>query len=345
MSISSRIKAFAGTVPGYAILLALISLTVAASVIYLGTIFGAISLLIFAFGVPIYLGWGKTLRHFLLVALVVCLVTPPIATAFLSNELVTPSPAYVSPDGVLQQAVVSPFQSTSATFNFSVEVQPSKLPKDYRLTQIFLWVTNCPTDTNSSRGSCGSAHETFLNLTTPVTPTQQNVTGTFPVSFQQSLPGGQIFYFEFFTWGVNTTSTAALSSSCTGPPGQGICGFAEGPVTGTYGTIYGLVILELYVLMAELAIVLIVAILFYRFIKMREKRRNDMAKEAAGGEPTKTETTESSSADSSAPLASGGSSAPASKPSSKAAGTRCPQCGASVKAGEEFCWKCGHKLD
>lgn len=331
MSIGSRTKAFAGTLPGYVVFLALIILVVAASLVYLGTIFGAITLLIFAFGIPVYLGWGRSLRHFLLIALVVSLLIPPISSVLLTNELVTPSPAYVSPDNALQNAVVSPFQATSSAFNFSVEVNHTHLPRNYSLTEVFLWVTNCPSDSNSTRGQCGS-NDFFQNLSYAVSSPERNLTHSFPVSFVENLPKGQIFYFEFWTWGVNTTSNSAYSSSCTGPPGQGICGYAEGPVTGIYGTIYALVLVEVYLLMAEIGILLVVAILFYRFLKGREKRRNAMAKAQAEDQqaiatpvakPLKSVTTKGGDASS---------------------GTKCPQCGATVEPGEAFCWKCGKDL-
>ncbi len=331
MSIGSRVKAFAGTLPGYAVFLAIIILVVAASLVYLGTIFGAITLLIFAFGVPVYLGWGRSLRHFLLIALVVSLLIPPISSVLLTNELVAPSPAYVSPDNALQNAVVSPFQATSSSFNFSVQVNESHLPKNYNLTEVFLWVTNCPSDSNSTRGQCGS-NDFFQNLTYVVAPAERGLLRSFPVSFVESLPGGQIFYFEFWTWGINTTASSAYSSSCTGPPGQGICGYAEGPVTGTYGTIYGLVLVEVYLLMAEIGILLVVAILFYRFLKGREKRRHEMAKAQA-------EDQQSLAVPVSKPLKSS-----ASKGDETSTGTRCPQCGAAVDPGETFCWKCGNEL-
>lgn len=330
MSIGSRIKAFAGTLPGYAVFLAIIVLVVAASLVYLGTIFGAITLLIFAFGVPVYLGWGRSLKHFLLIALVVSLLIPPISSVLLTNELVTPSPAYVSPDNVLQHAVVSPFQATSGKFNFSVDVNHSSLPKNYRLTQVFLWVTNCPSDSNSTRGQCGG-NDFFQNLTYALTPSEQNLTGTYPVSFLETLPGGQIFYFEFWTWGINTTTNSAYSSSCTGPPGQGICGYAEGPVTGSYGTIYALVLVEVYLLMAEIGILLVVAILFYRFLKGREKRRNEMARAQA-------EDRREGASPAVKPLKSSTSK------TLEAGGNKCPQCGAAVEPGEAFCWKCGKDL-
>ena len=331
MSIGSKIKAFAATPPGYVVFLAIIVLVVAASLVYLGTIFGAITLLIFAFGIPVYLGWGRSLRHFLLIALVVSLLIPPISSVLLTNELVTPSPAYVSPDNALQNAVVTPFQATSTSFNFSVEVNPSHLPTAYHLTQVFLWVTNCPSDSNSSRGQCGGS-DFFQNLTYTVPSSRQNLTTNYPVSFVESLPGGQIFYFEFWTWGRNTTTNSTYSSSCTGPPGQGICGYAEGPVTGSYGTIYQLVLVEVYLLMAEIGILLVVAILFYRFLKGREKRRNDLAKAQA-------EDQQAVAAPVAKPLKSS-SSTGGEAPS----GTKCPQCGATVEPGEAFCWKCGRDL-
>ena len=89
----------------------------------------------------------------------------------------------------------------------------------------------------------------------------------------------------------------------------------EGPITGSWGTIYVEKILpSYYEVMAGLSGLLAIVVLVYRFLKIREKRRQSQASASASGTASSGE-------------------------------TRCPKCNAVVKEGESFCWKCGTSLE
>lgn len=331
MSFKSSLRAFGAKPLGYIVLSLFIAMLSGFALGYLLIPVGAIILLAFAFGLPIYFGWNTSLKKFLGVALIVLLVGPLFTGVATTSSVLTPTPALSSSDGVLQNATVSPFQNSGGhpTFTFQVDVFPANLNDSLRLRYVYLWVTNCESDTdvNSSQGLCYlSPPDHFVNTTAVVNATDANTTGKFTLDFVLTgLPTGQVFYFLFLT-AVSEKAAAspvywAFSTygggwSCTEPPTYSSCTWAEGPVSASYGGVYAFLAPGDYISMALTVAVLAGIILVYAYLKGRERRRKAEAKAAAGGEDSTPSTPE----------------------------VRCPHCNAVVESGEKTCWKCKKDL-
>lgn len=334
MKFSERIKAFAKTIPGFIVFAAIFVFLEGVSLAETGLAFGAVTLVILFFGLPVYLGWKTPLRNLWVMGAVMLVLTAPIAGYFLTDELVAPYGAVGSSDNLLQNASVNPFESTpsGAPFNFSVEVFPGELPTNGTLRVLSLWVTDCPADNLSYSSSgwtaCGGSPDfhTVYNFT--FTPAEMNESH-FTVFHRMTLNAPQIYYWIIvaqFTYpqtaNGQTTLVWGASETCVGGGSTDNldCTYPEGPVSGSFDAIYKLVLPGMFLVMGELGLLLVLVLLVYTYLKVREAKRKAKAKEAAqgiAGTSTSSSTTERT----------------------------CPKCQAVVASGETFCWKCGATLD
>ncbi len=330
MKLSERIRAFARTPSGYGIFLAVIVLLVSASILFGGVELGIIGFLVFGFGVPIYLGWNKSFRTMAIVGLVILVAVGPVLSVFLTNQYLQPSPAAYSSDGLLQNGIVTPFSASGnhGKYDFQVAVYPSRTPQNGTVRSVTLYVTNCPLDNYSTgvHNSCGGNPDYFLVVSQNLTPSQTN-SSSVRITFSEQLPGNEILNYIFranysYRFTSNNTTVTRFGYSCAGySPSGAACGWVEGPVTGTFGSIYGLVLLDSYALEILPGIILFAILGLYVFLKRRERRRQEAAMQMAEG---------TAGAEGSAPL--------------RQSEATCPSCHAVVNPGEDFCWKCGTKL-
>ncbi len=333
VALGVKIKEFGKTPVGFVVYLAIIVLLSGVFVGELGIPVGALLMLMVAFGFPIYAGWKTSLKKLLSVAAVVILFGPLVVTAVVTPLIITPSPIVASNDNVLSNATVSPWESNAASqvYSFHATVAPEKVNKSVTLHEVYLWVTNCAADTDTSQGNCVLWPKApFLNETYDLTSAQQNSTSPFEVYFNLTTGGskglqhGQVFYFMFLT-AVASVGAEALQIysfnthwggwSCTTSPGYS-CTYTQGPITTNWGGVYILFLPGFYYSMAILDAVLVAIILVYSYLKTRERMRQAKAKAAAKGEQG------------GAPLEE----------------MRCPHCGAVVDKGEANCWKCKKDL-
>lgn len=334
MALGEKIKAFGRTPVGFVIYLAFIVLLSGFFVGELGIPVGALLMLLFAFGLPIYFGWKTSLRKLLIVALAIFLFAPLVTGLVVTQMAVVPSPVSWSGDNVLQNGSVDPYLggSSGQVYHFQVQVWPTHLGPNLTLKAVYLWVTNCAYDTSSSQGACYlTPHDPFTNLSVPVSPAQANSTSPFFVYYNtSSLPKGQILYFMFLTAvasvGAPSEWIYALSThyggwSCTvpgGPPaGYSGCSYTQGPITGGWDAAYAYLLPDFYLSMALLVAVLVAVMLIYTYLKGREKMRLAKAKASATGDDA---------------------------PKVRTVELRCPHCGAVVDKGETNCWKCKKDL-
>ncbi|MDE1821951.1 MAG: hypothetical protein KGJ23_00900 [Euryarchaeota archaeon] len=335
MAFKERVRAFGKTPIGFGVYLAIIVLLSGFFVGELGIPVGALLMLLVAFGLPIYVGWKTSLRKMLAAALA-CLLFAPLVTGLVVTQVaVVPSPLAGSADNVLQNATVSPWESNhhGQVYKFQVDVSNHFLVKNITLKAVDLWISNCAYDTNSSQGACYlTPHEKFHNITYWLSPTQQNATWPFELTFNVSdLAPGEIYYFMFLTEvasvGAESVNIFGFNAhwggwSCTVPGGAGSgyggCSYTQGPITTDFGGVYALLLPDFYLSMLLLVAVLTAIILIYSYLKGRERMRLAKAKAAAAGE-------------------SGEGGPPAEE-------LRCPHCGAVVDKGESTCWKCKKSL-
>jgi hypothetical protein len=316
---------------GRALLIAVAILAVAWSFIYLGEVIAIGAFLLLGLILPIYFGWKRP-RQLAIAGLVVLLLAAPISAALETNLIRTPVPAAASattlPDGnggsVLQNASVGPFNGASGTnFTFVVDVYPQYLPPNTSLRDVVFVVSTCPTATgNQSSPYCSAGYPFFLqNRTFPTSPN-----ATFELTFHQQLPGPDIWWWTMYAQTQNSSGgyhTTFLQA------GQGYSTI-EGPVTGAWTDIFGIVVGQVYLYMfLYLGIVYYLALLAYTWFKVRESKR----KSASGIPPAPAAPSTSA----------GGSSGPASAQSAPSE-EHCPKCNAVVYPNESQCWKCGTPL-
>jgi hypothetical protein len=332
----SSIKAFFNKPYGRVLLLLLIALALAGSAIYLGYLIAIPVFLLLGLGLPIYLGWTRP-RTLFLVGISAVLVAGPIVTAGTVSLLLTPGPAVngsvFSPftQSVLQNATVHPYsEAAGGDFSFVVDVNPAFLPSGHKSNVLWvdLFVSTCPNAITNNSSSCGGLnaypfHEqnySFANSSTAQTHT-----------FIQDLGGVNVWWWTMRAGYNNSTGNIAWIYI---QPGNGYS-TAEGPVTGSFLSIYTLILPAIYfTVFIYPGLVFFLGVLVYLFLKMRQRRR-------AGGAPMLPAVTAPATGAAAAAPAGPGTTVPAapSKPE-----LSCPNCGAVVYAGETRCWKCGTPL-
>lgn len=331
---------FAGKPVGFGLIVALIIVATALALFETGILFGAIIMIFLAFGLPVYLGWNKSFRTLLIVALVVTAGVAPLWAAFTTNELYTPYAPGPSADGyfnnssILQRASVSPFASSTGpggVFHFTVTAvnvpnlaYNSSVYTAIHVTQVYLWVTDCPYDGQGSTNGC-SGNPDFFHQYGPIQlGTSSYNNGENEVWFNMSLPGDRIMYYVFTANYTYNRTNLGYGYSCLGyceiyhgtavPIAQQSYYWNEGPITGTWGVIYATKLLpSFYLLTAALGAILVAILFVYRWLKNREKQRMSAAAASAEG-------------------------------SSGMEEKSCDSCGAELRPGEVFCWKCGKQI-
>ena len=336
MQSGGGIKTFATRRPGQYVVTAVSTVTLLLTFVYLGPNLATIAFLLFGLLIPIYLGW-KIPRQLAIAGLAALLIAAPVATLFETQMLRTPAPLSTSSDQlpwgaggpVLANASVHPYLGNPAgIYNFSVDLQPQFLPPH---TSGLLWlslnVSTCPTATGPTDQFCSGGYPYH----------SQNITfgsnGTLQlqsITLGQQLNGSNIWYWQMSTGYRN--STGSVTPIFLYP----LNGYAtiEGPVTGTFASTYGIVVVPVFLAMfSECALVFFVLLLVYAFLKQRERRRKDReaAERAASGAPPTPGT------DAATPPV-----APAKTPATQE--RSCPNCKAVVYPNESACWKCGASL-
>lgn len=326
----SRIKAFGETRVGFLVLVAIIVALSGLLIGSLGIPVGAVLMLAVAFGIPVYLGWKRSIKLMFLVALACLVFAPFFAGIVVTESAIAPSATVASTDGVLENVTVSPFEANSGAgvFAFHVQAWPSKIPEKYGawLEQVYIWVSNCQYATDQSTAGKNPCYLSpalvFKNFTDDLTPAQQNATGGVALTLNATgLPSGQIYYFIVLTAVANRTTGVwyyALNSnvggwSCTVEPSYGGCSYTAGPISTGWGGVFELLLPGTYLSVGLTVAVLVAFILVYNYLKGREKLRQAAAKAAAQGDGTLPAQAE----------------------------VRCPSCNAVVDPGETTCWKCG----
>lgn len=343
-------RGFVQTAAGRATLVALSILTVFATFAYVGVLFAIPVFLIVGLALPIYTGL-KAPKFLAISGIVVLLLVPPIATAVLTSELMTPGGAASSPSGlpeghggaVLQNADVSPFTGSSSTnFSWSVTIYPQYLSAaNSSPLWLDLYISTCPGATGNTSPNC-SAGYSFDTLTYNFpTGFWANHTGPTTVGFNYTIGADGLWYWQMGLAMTNLTTNATTWIFLVGDPEfNGI----QGPVVGSYITIYSAVVGTVYLDAGIfLGLPFYFILLLYLVFKNRQQKRADSARRRPGPVPPSTSGTEDAAA---APLASAPAAATAATPTSVASGDerKCPNCQAVVYSNETTCWKCGAAL-
>jgi hypothetical protein len=331
---TSAFRTFATKPLGRALLIAIAIPAVGWSFIYLGELIAVVAMLLLGLLLPITMGWKRP-RQLAVAGLVILLLSSPIAGALETNLAFTPSPIASSstalPDGnggaVLQNASVGPFSGGPGTnFSFGVDLFPRYVPPNETLTALVFVVSTCPTATgNVSSPDCSGGYPFFLQNHSFASPPN----ATTHLRFAQKLPGPDIWWWTMYTEtrAKNGTYHYTFLSAGSGYP------TIQGPVTGDWFSIYGIVLEQVYIYIFLYAgSVFYLALLAYTWFKVREAKKKAAA-HAGFTVPS-----------SSSPP--GGGPAPATPPGSPPALTEhyCPNCHAVVYESEKKCWKCGTSL-
>ncbi|HZY91692.1 MAG TPA: zinc ribbon domain-containing protein [Thermoplasmata archaeon] len=331
------VKSFVARPLGRLLLVAVATATLVGSFLYLGPLLAIPTLLFFGLAMPIYLGWKRP-RHLALVGLAALLIAAPVGSLWEAQLIRAPSPAansdavlpYGNGGAVLQDAKVTPFAGASGgVFNFSVTVHPEFTPTNTSgLLWVEVFVTTCPGATGNASPNCPSGYP-FYTANQTLGP---NLTSPFVSSFKETLPGANLWWFQFAT-AYRATPTSNYTWIFL-DPGNGY-GAVQGPISGDYYSTVGLIIPNFYLVMFLYpGSVFFIGLLIYYIFKRREAARKA---EAAAGAPPPTAPLERPKG----PTPGTTSGAPA---SGSAPEKRCPNCNAVVYPNEATCWKCGQSL-
>lgn len=326
----TSVKRFFDRALGRILLGLLAGATLLGSFIYLGPLVSIATFLFFGFAIPVYLGWKRP-GQLALMGLVVLIAVAPVAAVYDAGTLRTPSPPASSSDqlpygnggAVLQNASVSPFTGAAGgKYTFTVQVHPEFVPANTSgLSWIELIVSTCPGANSSSSPICGSGYPFLLDNRT-LAP---NLTTPFAVSFNETLNGSNLWWFQFATAyaiGNNTNVTWILLVTDNG------YGAVQGPVTGDFTSTVALVVPLFYtIVFLYPGAVFFVALLIYYVFKRREAARR--AARGGGAGPSMEGVAGPTAPEGAAPAA------------PTVVERRCPKCNAVIYPKETTCWKCG----
>ncbi len=347
---TGRFRRFAQTPVGKVTLVVISTLLVLGTFAYVSPLLAVPVFLFTGLAIPIMSG-VKRPRFLAVSGLVVLLAVAPVANVVYTQMLLTPVPAAasdpLSPYGaggsVLQNASVAPFSGDSGTnFTWTVTFDPTHLAAELNKTNwsndtLQLYISTCPGATAKNASYCGSGYPfTILNYSfaaRPVGPTEitfHHIVGTDGVwSWQMGLLVQN-----------NTTHNFSRILLVGDPTWNGI----EGPVVGGFTTVYGALLLDLYVTeFLYLGAPFYVLLLLYMLLKSRERRRQEALQRvprpvSPGGPAGET------GPGSKLPEGPPGPGQLAGAPGPAAGENACPSCQAVVYPGEKSCWKCGTSL-
>ncbi|MCL4325203.1 MAG: hypothetical protein M1144_07090 [Candidatus Thermoplasmatota archaeon] len=334
-----KLESFAQKPIGYVSIVAMIIVLTALSLYFTGILFGAIIMIFLTFGIPIYIGWNKSFRTLLVVAIVVTAGVAPVWAALTNNQLFTPYTPLSSVDGnnsnshILQDAGVTPFSGgpgSGGKYQFSITTvnqnvsYNATVSSGIHVTSVYLWVTNCAYDGFNATNGCGGNPDYFHLFGPEYLGNQTFSRARNVVTFDEKLPANQIMYYVFTANYSYNQSNLGYAWSCLGycdiaqgiaaPVAQQSYYWNEGPITGSWAYIYAVKLLpSFYLLTAALGAILVVILFVYRWLKIREKSRMAQAAASAGGTSEEPE-------------------------------GKCDACGAEMRPGELFCWKCGKQM-
>ena len=331
---------------GRVLLIAFAVLVTAFTYAYLYALLAIPIMLLVGFAIPIWLGI-KRVRFLALLGLVILLISAPIATIVLTQEVMTPigaasSPTYLPGGGggsVLQNAQVTPYVgSLSTNFTWNVTVVPQYIPKGNDSPFLLsLYISTCPGATGTNDPNCAVGYPFYtLNHTFP-----GNVTVDTTVLFHFTFPSDSIWAWQMGLFLNNSTSPTTHNASFILLVGDPTYNGLEGPVVGTFITTYFQLLLTVYVnVFVYLGVPFYVVLLVYLYIKRRQAQRGSAIARSPG--PVAPETGETDAPVSPAPAPK--SLAPADVGGPRRPEVPCANCGAVVYPNESTCWKCGAKL-
>ncbi len=358
---SGGLRRFLTTRVGKALLVALTILVVFACLAYAGSdgeLIAIPAFLIFGLGIPIWAGLKRP-RFLALSGLVVLLITAPLATAVLTQELYAPEPpavscsssssasycsGYVGTNAILQNASVAPYSgSTSTNFTWSLTVFPRYVPPgNSTVWNLSLYISSCPGATSTSPPSWCSAGYPFTQITQ--TLNLSNTSGPVSVVFHDVIGENGIWDWQMGLYTLNGSTHKPFYQNLVGDP---LYNGIEGPVIGDFSTTYSSIVggfyFEVFLFLGgPFYLVLLVYLLF----KNRERRRQDSQRRAAGPVPPTGSPPGTAAGGSGAPaLPASGPPSPGAPPVAAPASERaCPNCNAVVYPNETKCWKCGADL-
>ncbi|MGP8077561.1 MAG: hypothetical protein ACLQD8_02525 [Thermoplasmata archaeon] len=253
----------------------------------------------------------------------------------------------------LENASVSPFHGISSTeFTWTVTVAPRYVAStDSSPLWVELYISTCPGATSNASSVCSAGYpfivltdyfctdpSTIATCEASVTPLAQPVT----VSFNYTIGSNGIWEWQM---GLGVEDLAAHTPTYTLLVGDPQYNGLEGPVVGSFGTIFEVVLPSVYLEdFLYLGAPFYAVLLLYAVFKNRERKREDAKERNAGPIPptSAAETAASGAPTAATPLGS----APAAKPPSGPGKGElaCPNCEAVVYPGEAKCWKCGSSL-
>ncbi|HXW66392.1 MAG TPA: hypothetical protein VEL82_00685 [Thermoplasmata archaeon] len=344
-------RRFLQTPAGKALWIAITILVVFGSFVYVEALVGIPAFLLFGLAVPIWSGL-KAPRYLALSGLVVLLIVAPVANAAIAQEILQPLPPATSgtalPDGnggaVLQNAIVSPYVGGTATnFTWTVTIYPKYLPaSNATVLWLDLFVSSCPGATGNTSPACSSPYPFWAFNDSSV----KGITGETNATFHFVIGSAGIWEWQMSLAFRNNTSG---DTSFIPLVGDATYNGLEGPVVGSFWTVFGALILAIYVdVFLYLGAPFYFVLLIYMIFKTRERRRQEAARRASGPPPSDAAASGPSGPPAStSPGTTGlppGSAAAAGAAAAAAAEGACPNCGAVVYANEKTCWKCGSPL-
>ncbi len=331
---AGSIRKFLSSRLGLAVLTAIAVLATSGAFLVGEYLTGAIAALLFGLGIPIWVG-QKSIKWLAVIGVAIIALSPAIATAFEVPVVLTPSGAVGSSSQILQNATVSPyFAAPGSTFNWSVQVVPSKVPVGNETRNITLYLSTCPGATGPNDPNCGAGYA-FYNYTQPLV----NLSSPREVTFSERINSSNIWDWQMsLAYTSNSPRTNTTYVFLTGDPTYN--GIAGPVVANGWGGAYALIVGAIYSDYLIVGIVFFIAVLIYAVFKQRRQRRAQAVSRAAPPEQPSTAPGALAPAGPGpgVPLASGASRPPATEE------LACPNCGAVVYPKETFCWKCGTSL-
>ncbi len=223
--------------------------------------------------------------------------------------------------------------------NWSASVGGTSVTTQLTPVAVVLFVSTCPGATTNTSIYCAAGFP-FQRVTQALPPSLTTVTN---VTIRATIATEGIWSWQMALELRDGATTGVVFVFLVGDPQyNGI----EGPIVGTFGSLYTWVLPEIYFeVLLFLALPFYVLLLLYMVLKNRERRRLEARQRAPGPIPPSGTTGPPPSG----PDASGGppGSTGGAPPSTAPAGPEekvCPSCGAVVYPSEAKCWKCGGAL-